>query len=107
MFGMNPEQLVGTIRQFLPFVSGIAAALGWTWFDGVAGAILATIGPVGGLVSLVWSLVSKKQANIVTAAAAVPGVQSIVLAPTAAGRALEQATPSNVNVVGSTASRPL
>lgn len=98
MFGMNPEQLIGTIRQFLPFFSGIAAALGFTWFDGVAGAVLATIGPVGGLISLIWSLVSKKQANILAAAAAIPAVKRIELQPTSEGISLERATPSNVVV---------
>ncbi len=94
MFGMNPEQVVGTIRQFLPFFSGIAAALGWTWFDGVASAVLLTIGPVGGLISLVWSLVSKKQANVVAAAIAVaPTGTRVALPNTPEGRAIEEATP--------------
>lgn len=104
MFGMNPAQLEGTIRQFLPFFSGIALALGWTWFDGVASAILMALGPVMGLASLIWSLVSKKQANIVAAAAAlrdansVPIVERIALAPTVAGHDVEAATPHLPNV---------
>ncbi len=103
MFGMNSEQLIGTIRQFLPFFSGIATALGWTWFDGVAGAALQAIGPVMGLVSLVWSLVSKKQANILIAAKSLtdvngaPVVEHIVLAPTIAGRQLEEVTPTGIS----------
>ena len=98
MFGMNPDQIIGTIRQFLPFVGGIATALGWTWFDGVASATLAVLGPAMTLGSLVWSLISKTHANIVSSAAAVPGVSSITLTDTNAGRALASATPSNVNV---------
>lgn len=92
MFGLNPEQVTGTIRQFLPFFSGIATALGVTWFDGVASAVLATVGPLMGLASLVWSLTNKKEANILLSAKAVPGVQNINLNNTAQGRALEHAT---------------
>lgn len=95
---MNPEQITGLIRQFLPFVSGIATALGLTWFDGVASAVMATIGPVGALISVVWSLVNKKEANIVTMAAVVPGVRSIALEATPEGRVLATATPPNVAV---------
>lgn len=97
---MNTEQIIGLIRQFLPFASGIAAALGWTWFDGVAAAILQVIGPLGALISLVWSLVSKTNANIVTSAAKVPGVATITLQPNAAGAALapNSVTPPNVTL---------
>lgn len=97
---MNPEQVTGMIRQFLPFVSGIATALGLTWFDGVASAVLATIGPVGALASLVWSLVNKKQGNIVAMAAAVPSVKAIEMSNTAEGRAIAApgVTPDNVTV---------
>lgn len=95
---MNPEQITGIIRQFLPFVSGIAMALGLTWFDGVAASVLAALGPVGALVSLIWSLVNKTNANLVKTASVVPGVRSITLDNTVAGRTLAQVTPSNVNV---------
>jgi hypothetical protein len=95
---MNPDQVVGTIRQFLPFVGGIATALGLTWFDGLASAVLATIGPVMTLVSLIWSLISKTHANTLTSAAAIPGVAGIVLTDTNAGRTLAANTPANVAV---------
>ena len=100
---MNPEQVMGLIRQFLPFVSGIATALGLTWFDGVAAAVLQVVGPLMGLGSLVWSLVNKKQANILTAAKGLtdengsPLVEHILLAPTVAGRKLEDETPAGVS----------
>ena len=95
---MNPDQIAGTIRQFLPFVSGIATALGLTWFDGLAAAILNVLGPAMALGSLVWSLVSKTHANTLTSAAAIPGVAGIVLTDTNAGRALAANTPANVAV---------
>ncbi len=95
---MNPDQIAGTIRQFLPFVSGIATALGLTWFDGVAAAVLNVLGPATALISLVWSLVSKTHASTLTSAAAIPGVSNIVLADTVAGRALAPLTPPNVAV---------
>ena len=98
MFGMNPDQIIGTIRQFLPFVGGIATALGWTWFDGLAAATLAVLGPAMTLGSLVWSLISKTHASTLTSAAAIPGVSNIVLTDTAAGRALAPGTPPNVAV---------
>jgi len=108
MFGLNPEQVVGTIRQFLPFFSGIATALGVTWFDGVASAVLATIGPLMGLISLVWSLVSKTQANTLIAAKSMvdskgqPIVEQINLAPTAAGMKLQAQTPAGIVVPNTT-----
>lgn len=97
---MNPEQVMGMIRQFLPFVSGIATALGLTWFDGVVAAILSTVGPVGALISLVWSLVNKKEASILALAAVVPGVKQIEMKDTPEGRALAApgVTPDNVIV---------
>ena len=98
MLGMNPEQLVGLIRQFLPYFSGIATALGWTWFDGLAASVLQIIGPAAAIGSLVWSLISKTHANIVSSAAAVPGVANIALNDNAAGRALAPVMPPNVNI---------
>lgn len=95
---MNPDQVVGTIRQFLPFVSGIALALGLTWFDGVASAVLNVIGPVTALVSLVWSLIDKTKASTIAKVATMSGVKSIALEDNNAGRALAPVTPLNVNV---------
>lgn len=98
---MNSEQIVGTIRQFLPFVGGIITALGWNKdgkFDSLANAAIALIGPAMTFGSLVWSLVSKTNAAIVTKAASVPGVASINLQNNAAGAALAPVTPPNVNV---------
>ena len=95
---MNPEQITGLIRQVLPFLSGLATALGLTWFDGVAAATLNVIGPLMGLASVVWSLINKTQANIVTMAAVVPGVQHIDLFPTVEGKVLDAATKEIPNV---------
>ena len=95
---MNPDQIAGIIRQFLPFVSGIAVALGLTWFDGVASAVLNVLGPATALISLVWSLASKTPANVLASAAAIPSVKTIVLADTNVGRELAASTPPNVTI---------
>lgn len=101
---MNSEQVTSMIRQFLPFISGIATALGLTWFDGVASAVLATIGPVMGLVSVIWSLVKNKQANILASAkgltdsSGAPIVEHIQLAPTPTGVQLQNETPAGISV---------
>jgi hypothetical protein len=107
---MNPEQVVGIIRQFLPFAAGIATILGWNKageFDALGAAVVSAIGPVMGLASLVWSLVSKTNANIVTSAAKVPGVANIQLQQNEAGLALapNSVTPPNVSLPGG--SKPL
>lgn len=102
---MNSEQVTALIRQFLPFISGIATALGLTWFDGVASAVLATVGPVMGLVSVIWSLVKNKQANILTAAkgltdsSGAPIVEHIQLAPTPTGIQLQNETPAGISTI--------
>lgn len=93
---MNSDQVVGTIRQFLPFVSGIATALGLTWFDGVASAVLATVGPVGALISLIWSLIDKTKTSTINRVAAMPEVKSVILVDNNAGRATASTTASNV-----------
>lgn len=95
---MNPEQLNGQIRLWLAVFSGIAGALGWTWFDGLAAQIMAAAGPVMALGIAVWSLLSKTKANQISAVAAMPEVKSIDLQPTVAGAVLNRATPANVQV---------
>jgi len=103
---MNPEQTVGQVRTFLAFFGGIAAGLGWTWFAPVSmafldalGPVLAAVGPVMGAGAAIWSAINKTQPNIVRMAAGLVDdkhkkiVQQVQLAPTAAGAALERATP--------------
>lgn len=110
MFGMNPTQLESQARLFLGFFGGFAAALGWTWFGPLTDAFLATIGPVAAAAgpvmyfgSAVWALIKNKQANILTTAKTlkddkgVPVVEHITLAPTMAGRQLEEVTPPGVS----------
>lgn len=106
MFGMNPEQLTGQLRIFLTFFGGIAAGLGWTWFAGISeaflasiGPVLSAVGPVMGVAAAIWSAFNKKQDNIMRMATGLVDdksnklVERIQLAPTAAGAALERATP--------------
>lgn len=100
---MNAEQVVGTIRQFLPFIAGIVTAMGWNKdgkFNTLADALIAAIGPGMALISVVWSFFSKTNAALVSKAANVPGVASITLENTVDGRALapNSVTPSNVQV---------
>lgn len=98
---MNSEQIVGLIRQFLPFIGGIVTALGWNKageFDALSAAFVQAIGPVMTLGSVIWSLVAKTNASLVTSAAKVPGVATITLQPNAAGQALAPVTPPNVQV---------
>lgn len=99
MFGMNPVQFDKLLRQLLSVGSVIAATLGWTWFDGLAGTILAVIGPAGALISMVWSLASGTNASVVSAAIAIPNVKAIVLDGTVPGTAaINRATPNSVTV---------
>jgi hypothetical protein len=101
---VNSEQVIGIIRQFLPFVGGIMTFLGWLQpgqFDALSSALLLAIGPTMALGSLVWSLISKTDANLVKSASVVPGVRSIDLKDNPAGRALAPVTPGNVNVTPS------
>lgn len=114
MFGMNPVQLESQARIWVSMFAGVAGILGLTWYGAVSEAVInaigpvcAAIGPVAYVATTVWSLISKKNANIVTNAANVPGVAHIVLTANPAGRALESATPANVSVSGPNASRPL
>lgn len=102
---MNPDQITGIIRQFLPFAAGIATILGWNKageFDALGAAFVSAIGPVMGLGSLIWSILSKTNAKIVSSAAATPGVATIQLQPNEAGRALapNSVTPPNVSLPG-------
>lgn len=107
MFGMSAEQIAGQVRVFLAMFTGVAGILGLTWYGAVSqavidsiGPVLAAVGPVTGLVTIIWSLVSKKPANILTSAATVlPGIK-IELPPTPEGRALAApgVTPPNVVV---------
>ncbi|HYV34101.1 MAG TPA: hypothetical protein VE988_00265 [Gemmataceae bacterium] len=101
---MNPDQVIGVVRQFLPFVGGLVSMFGWLKageFEALSGAVVAAIGPVMLLGSAVWSVVSKTDANLVKSAAAVPGVRSIDLRDNPEGRALAPVTPNNVNVTPS------
>lgn len=111
MFGMNAQQIEGQVRIFLAMFTGVAGILGLTWYGAVSEAFINTIGPVFGaitpisaLVTIVWSLITKKQANILATAKGLtdergaPIVEHIALAPTAAGVRLQNETPAGVSV---------
>jgi len=100
MFGMNQEQVLGLLRQILPVFGGIAVTLGWLTSDQVAAGTATALqiaGPLMIVGSTIWSLFSKTKASLVSTVAAMPEVQGIKLEATVAGRALADATPSNVS----------
>ncbi len=120
MFGLNAQQVEGQVRIFLAMFTGVAGILGLTWYGAVSeafinsiGPVFAAIGPVSGLVTVIWSAISKKQANILSVAAALKDdkgariVEKMELAPTVAGQALAApgVTPANVVVAGSGAAQ--
>lgn len=99
MFGMTPVQFDKLLRQLLSVGGVIAGTLGWTWFDGLAGAILGIIGPATTLGSILWSLASGTNASMILATNAIPNVKAIVLDGSVPGTAaLNRATPSSVTV---------
>ncbi len=107
---MNVEQILGMIRQFLPFVGGILTILGWNKdgkFDAVSNAFQASIGPIMLLGSAVWSFFSKTDAALVSTAASVPGVNHITLSDTPAGNALAPNTVTPANVILPAGNKPL
>lgn len=108
MFGMNEEQIRGIVRQLLLIGGTLATTLGWATPDKVAGwtaTALALVGPVFMISSVIMSLVSKTQANIISSAASqtdvngVKLVNDVKLNPLAQGvNDLARATPANVNI---------
>lgn len=113
MFGMNQEQVMGLVRQFLLIAGTLAATLGWATPEKVASwtaTILSLVGPIFMVTSVVWSAVNKTQANLITAAAkqtdpnGVPIVKAVTINPLAQGAVdIARATPSNVNIATTTA----
>ncbi len=104
---MNTEMVLGMIRQFLPFLAGVATILGWNkngQFDALSTAILATVGPLMAVGSAIWMLMGKTNAAIVSKAANAPGVDTIILQNNTTGAALapNNVTPSNVVMPGGT-----
>lgn len=108
IFGMNQEQVMGMVRQFLLIAGTLASTLGWVTPDKIAtwsAMVLSLVGPVFMVVSVIWSAVNKTQANLISTAASqtdangVKLIRSVDLNPLAQGvGALVTATPSNVNV---------
>lgn len=110
MLGMSSEQILALVRQMLPVLGGIAVTFGWLTTGQVetaTAAILQIAGPLMIVGSSIWTLLKNTKASIVSTAAVTPGVQSIKLEPTVAGRELEQATPANVNVTPPSTAKPL
>lgn len=101
MFGMSTEQIMGLIRQILPVLGGIAVSLGWLT-SGQVGDLTATVLQIAGpgliIISTIWSLLNKTQANLVATVASMPEVKKVELQPTVAGVTLERQTPPNVQV---------
>lgn len=93
---MNTTQIEAFIRQVLPIVGGILAAIGFknatTWVD----TAMQVIGPAMAIVSVVWSFLTNRTSSLISKTANLAEVQSIKLESTAPG-ALVTATPVNVS----------
>lgn len=103
MFGMTNDQITGMLRQVLPIIGTLAAALGWIAPEKVApltATILAISGPVIALGSILWMLVANSKSSIIASAAAMPEVKGIITTATPAGNAMAAAVPAT-NVVSS------
>lgn len=117
IFGMNQEQVMGMVRQFLLIAGTLATTLGWATPDKVAtwtAMVLSLVGPVFMVASVVWGVINKTQANLISTAASqtdangVKLVKNVDLNPLAQGAgAIAASTPSNVNIAPPLAKGPL
>lgn len=97
---MSRDMAMDLLRHVLTLLGAVATAFGWltpgevtTWTN----LIMQVGGPLLIAVGSVWGLFANTKASIVTSAAEMPEVKSIVLDKDEAATAdLEQVTPSNV-----------
>jgi len=75
----NQEQVLSALRTLLAYGAGVAVAHGWL----TENTATQLVGAGVVLVPLIWGMVAQMNANKVKAAAAVPGVAAVKLAPTA------------------------
>lgn len=95
MFGMSQDQLMGLLRQLLPLIGGLFVGLGWispTFLSHATEIILQVAGPLSIIVGVIWSAIANSKASILTSAAKMPEVKSIVVADTPTGNDLADAT---------------
>lgn len=90
---MNSTQVQTTAAPIVAFLAGLLAGKGVFGFD--AGTWATVIGAVLAFGATIWGAVKGTKTSIISAAAAIPEVQSIKLEPSASS-AIVEATPGNV-----------
>lgn len=94
---MSKDQIMGLLRQVLPLVGGILVTFGWIKADQAAtlmDAIITGAGVITTIGGILLSLKANSKTSILTAAGNMPEVEKVELKPTADGKALAVAVPS-------------
>lgn len=92
------EPALGALRPILAVIGTLAASFGWVSPDEVSSLtdlIVRISGDVLAVGSIAWAAWARRQKALVQAVNAMPEVQGVVTAPTAAGRALADSIPSH------------
>lgn len=100
---MNREQILGLIRQVLPFVGGYLVTKGYISEEGFAAISDDLVGAAGLVIALasgVWSMMDKTDKAIVAKAEALPEVAKVEMCCTPPGVEIAKALnkPSSVTV---------
>ena len=95
------DQIMGQLRVVIPALGTIVSAIGVSstsvgYWEGI---ILAAVGPISYLITVVWSLIANSRASIIASAAqpVAPGVPPPQIVLPVQEAALAQSLPSNVN----------
>lgn len=109
---MNPEQAKSLVRwlvaAFGASLAGYVAGKGWASKEDVlnflgSDNVLQIAGTIATLASLLWSLRSKTEKNVVAAANAMPNVAGVITKDTLEGKELAKAVPDPAVVPAGTA----
>lgn len=94
---MNPVQLEGLARQVLPILGTLLAVFGISaaTANTIVNTLLAIIGPLMAIASVLWDLFANKTSAVISKTAALPEVKEITLEPTVPS-SMVSATPDNV-----------
>lgn len=97
---MTTDQVVGLIRQLLPFMGGLLTAFGFSRED--SSSLIANIseilGPSATIIGLIWSYEANSKKSILESASKMPEVQQVQL--TKEAHKLAATLPDNVIVRG-------
>lgn len=80
---MTQDQVMGIVRQILPFIGGLAVGKGWLTTSQAAELttlILQIAGPIFIVVSSIWAYKANSKSSIITSATNMPEVDSKKLA---------------------------